>query len=236
MSVDLQELFDQAGRTAPPPRLDPESVLHTARQRRSRRRATVAVLGAAVASAVVVVALATVPGARGNHSVGPVSPTVHAIPPHVQTAVWYSMAEPRTRTALTVVDLSNDGEEPVAVSGLLIDRDPSGAVRIDGVLSGVVPADPTKTTISMAYLSKLERPSPAAVEVPAHRDLLVVLRVRPSSCATDRGVFAPSFSVRLRSASGVESTLVVVPSDEGTSQGWVGQAVDAACGRSASTG
>ena len=52
MSVDLQVLFDQAGRNAPAPALDPEAVMHRARRSRRRR-----ITGVVVATVVVTLTL-----------------------------------------------------------------------------------------------------------------------------------------------------------------------------------
>ena len=224
MSTDLQELFDQAGRTAPPSRLQPDAVLHSARQRRARRRAKVGLVTAAVASAAVVAGLVLVaPALHADRVAPPVAPT----PPNVHTAFWYMFGKP-VRTGLVVVSLDNDSAEAVTVSGLTIDRDPTGGVVVDGTLGQLVAYSPTDTTISAEDLSYFDHPAVASMVVPPHRSLLVALRVRPASCAADPLVPSLTFSVHLRSASGAESELVVPPSASGTPS-WIEQDVKLAC-------
>lgn len=74
MSIDLQDLFDQAGRHAPAPSLDGELIIRRGRLRRARRRVAVSTGIAAVTGLAVLgsVALADgLPGARPPARVGP---------------------------------------------------------------------------------------------------------------------------------------------------------------------
>jgi Tol biopolymer transport system component len=73
MSADLQDLFDQAGRTPPVPTLDVDDVLHRARRSRRRR-----ISGVVVATAVVTVAV--VLGLAGQRHPGATPDPVAPLP------------------------------------------------------------------------------------------------------------------------------------------------------------
>jgi WD40 repeat protein len=121
MTADLQELFDRAGRHAPEPVLNADSLLIRARRARARRRAT----SLAVAGGVTLVAAGAIAwvGALG-HDAAPVGPPVSGSPaPQTSTPTPTASASPSTVAA----ELRQPG--PIMVASPSSDTNTSCAMR-----------------------------------------------------------------------------------------------------------
>jgi hypothetical protein len=94
VSADLQELFDQAGRNAPPSRIDPDRAVRRARQLRARRRAVIGTTTMAAVLASAPVAISEVSSWRSSDGTestvapgsSPGQPTLTAATPHDPSA------------------------------------------------------------------------------------------------------------------------------------------------------
>ena len=186
----------------------------------------------AVAAAVVVVAGVAVfaVGRSGSGDVAPLGPTssssaTRVLAPTVSDGWWYTLADPKAQTGLAVAGLENTSTEPVTVSAPVVTGNPG----VRAVLTGVTPADPSATTISVDYLRKLDRPAPASVVLPPGRTLFVVIGV-PATCTTADEQAAAVVTVALRSASGGTATFEL-GAQRSPTDNWQQAAIRTSCRR-----
>jgi hypothetical protein len=202
------------------------------RRGRRRRRLVSAERMLAVAAAVVVVAGVAVfaVGRSAPRDVAPLGPTpsssgTHVLAPSVSDGWWYTMGDPTTRTGLAVAGLENTSTEPVSVSSPVV----TGSPGVRAVLTGVTPADPTATTISVDYLRKLDQPAPKSVVVPPGRTVFVVIGV-PATCTAADDQVSAVVTVALRSASGGTTTFEL-GAQRGPTDSWQRAAIRTTCSR-----
>ncbi len=204
------------------------------RRGRRHRRLVSAERVLAVAAAVVVVAGIAVfaAGRSGSPEVAPLGPSISpsAAPvraPSVSDGWWYTLADPKAQTGLAVAGLQNTSTEPVTVSAPVVTGNPG----VRAVLTGVTPADPTATTISVDYLRKLDQPAPTSVVVPPGRTVFVVIGV-PATCTSAAEQALATVTVALRSASGGTATFEL-GAQRAPTDNWQQAAIRSTCGRTA---
>jgi hypothetical protein len=228
LDPDVQDLLVGLDR-GPALTVDVDEVLHRGRR---HRRVVSAERVLAVAAAVVVVAGVAVftVGRSGSDGVAPLGPTPSAtatnvLVPSVSDGWWYTLADPKAQTGLAVAGLENTSTEPVTVSAPVVTGNPG----VRAVLTGVVPTDPTATTISVDYLRKLDLPAPTSVVLPPGRTLFVVIGV-PVRCDPrgDQGFAEATVPVALRSASGGTATFEL-GAQRAATDNWQKAAIRATC-------
>ena len=229
LDTDVHELLLGLDR-GPALTVDVDEVL---RRGRRHRRLVGAERVLSVAAAVVVVAgVAFFAVGRSGSDVAPLGPTpsssaTRVLAPSVSDGWWYTLADPKAQTGLAVAGLENTSTEPVTVSAPVVTGNPG----VRAVLTGVTPADPTATTISVDYLRRLDQPAPTSVVLPPGRTVFVVIGV-PATCTTADEQAAAVVTVALRSASGGTATFEL-GAQRSPTDNWQQAAIRSTCGRTA---
>lgn len=135
MSIDLQDLFDQAGRDAPAPALDGELIIRRGRRSRARRRVAVST-GAVVGAGVVVLgaAAAVDSGLGGTQAPTMVGPAATGSSPHLSEGTTSPTPPPEKP------DPASQNNAPVGLEGVSL-PDPAPGFPIRRGEDRVAPTD-----------------------------------------------------------------------------------------------